>query len=72
MYDDKPQLVVEWNGPPWKRKQGWWGIMGEGDEVWDGVEGWVNVDGCCIVVEGGRVETWENAREGVDGWGGGE
>ena len=33
----------------------------------DGVEGWVNVDGWCIVVEGGRVETWEITREGVDG-----
>ena len=43
--------------------------MGEGDEVWDGLEGWVNVDGWCIVVIGGRVETWEIAREGLDGWG---
>ena len=45
--------------------------MEEGDEVWDGVEGWVNVDGWFNVVVGGRVETWETAREGVDGWGGG-
>ena len=44
MYSDKRELDVEWNGPPWKRKRGWWGNM-EGDEVWDGVEGWVNVDG---------------------------
>ena len=42
--------------------------MEEGDEVWDGVKGWVNVDGWCNVVGGGRVETWETAREGVDGW----
>ena len=72
MYDDKPQLVVKWYGPPWKGKQGWWGNMGEGDKVWDGVEGWVNVDGWCIMVGEGRVETWEITREGVDGWGGGE
>ena len=32
----------------------------------------MNVDGWCNVVEGGRVETWETAREGVDGWGRGE
>ena len=36
MYDDKFQLAVEWNGPLWKRKQGWWGNMEEGDKVWDG------------------------------------
>ena len=46
--------------------------MEEGDEFWDGVEGWVNVDGWCIMVEGGRVETWEIVRKGVDGWGGGD
>ena len=71
MYDDKPQMDVEWNGPPWKRKCGWLGNMGEGVEVWDGVEGWVNVDGWCIVFVGGSVKTWGIAREGVDGWGGG-
>ena len=72
MYDDKPQLAVEWNKPPWKRKRGWWGNMEEGDEVWDEVEGWVNVDGWCIMVGGERVETWEIARDAVDGWGRGE
>ena len=46
--------------------------MGDGAEVSDWVEGWVNVDRWCIMVGGGKAETWEIAREGVDGWGRGE
>ena len=32
----------------------------------------MNVDGWCIMVRGGSMETWEIAREEVDRCGGGE